>query len=103
MINKSLKQLGEMLQTKQISSVELTQTYLDRIAQLNPEMNAFITVDPDKSLAQAKQADAMIEREKLPRSLVFLSLKKIFLWRKVGAPPAHPKCLKTLLAPTTPL
>lgn len=60
MINKSLKQLGEMLQTKQISSVELTQTYLDRIAQLNPEMNAFITVDPDKSLAQAKQADAMI-------------------------------------------
>ena len=53
MINKSLKQLGEMLQTKQISSVELTQTYLDRIAQLNPEMNAFITVDPDKSLAQA--------------------------------------------------
>jgi aspartyl-tRNA(Asn)/glutamyl-tRNA(Gln) amidotransferase subunit A len=60
MINKSLKQLGEMLQTKQISSVELTQTYLDRIAQLNPEMNAFITVDPDKSLAQAKQADGMI-------------------------------------------
>lgn len=60
MINKSLKQLGEMLQTKQISSVELTQTYLDRIAQLNPEMNAFITLDPDKSLAQAKQADAMI-------------------------------------------
>lgn len=60
MINKSLKQLGEMLQTKQISSVELTQTYLDRIAQLNPEMNAFITVDPDKSLAQAKQADAII-------------------------------------------
>ena len=64
MINKSLKQLGEMLQTKQISSVELTQTYLDRIAQLNPEMNAFITVDPDKSLAQAKQADAMIESGK---------------------------------------
>ena len=60
MINKSLKQLGEMLQTKQISSVELTQTYLDRIAQLNPEINAFITLDADKSLAQAKQADAMI-------------------------------------------
>lgn len=60
MINKSLQQLGAMLQTKQISSVELTQTYLDRIAQLNPEINAFITVDAEKSLAQAQQADSMI-------------------------------------------
>lgn len=89
MINKSLKQLGEMLQTKQISSVELTQTYLDRIAQLNPEMNAFITVDPDKSLAQAKQADAMIATGKTTALTgIPIAQKDIFLaqgWRTTCA------------------
>lgn len=89
MINKSLKQLGEMLQTKQISSVELTQTYLDRIAQLNPEMNAFITVDPDKSLAQAKQADAMIAAGKTTALTgIPIAQKDIFLaqgWRTTCA------------------
>ncbi len=34
MINSSLKQLGEMLQTKKISSVELTQSFLSRIAAI---------------------------------------------------------------------
>jgi len=88
MINKSLKQLGEMLQTKQISSVELTQTYLDRIAQLNPEMNAFITVDPDKSLAQAKQADAMIATGKTTALTgIPIAQKDIFVarWRTTCA------------------
>jgi aspartyl-tRNA(Asn)/glutamyl-tRNA(Gln) amidotransferase subunit A len=45
MINKSLKQLGAMLQGKEISSVELTQEFLNRIDRLNPEINAFITLD----------------------------------------------------------
>ena len=40
MMNRSLKQFGEMLQTKKISSVELTQTFLARIAQHNPSINA---------------------------------------------------------------
>ncbi|MEO6118665.1 MAG: Asp-tRNA(Asn)/Glu-tRNA(Gln) amidotransferase subunit GatA [Methylotenera sp.] len=60
MINHSLKQLGEMLQAKKISSVELTQSYLDRITQYNPNINAYIAVDEAKTLAQAKAADARI-------------------------------------------
>ncbi|HSH71776.1 MAG TPA: Asp-tRNA(Asn)/Glu-tRNA(Gln) amidotransferase subunit GatA [Methylophilaceae bacterium] len=60
MINHSLKQLGSMLQAKEISSVELTQEYLSRIAALNPEINAYITVDADKTLAQASAADQML-------------------------------------------
>ncbi len=58
MIESSLKQLSAALAAKQISSVELTQRYLDRIAQLNPQLNAFVTVDAALSLDQAQAADA---------------------------------------------
>ncbi len=60
MIGKTLKELSAALANKQISSVELTQLHLDRIARLNPEINAFVTVDTEKSLAQADAADARI-------------------------------------------
>ena len=60
MIERSLKLLGQALASKEISSVELTQCYLERIARLNPEINAYITVDPEKSLAQARAADAKL-------------------------------------------
>jgi len=60
MINASLKQLSRALATKQISSVELTQLFLERIERLNPVLNAFITVDAEKSLNSARAADARI-------------------------------------------
>ena len=60
MINSSLKQLGEMLQAKKISSVELTQSFLTRIQQYNPSINAYIALDEAKTLAQAKAADVRI-------------------------------------------
>ncbi|HXU93553.1 MAG TPA: Asp-tRNA(Asn)/Glu-tRNA(Gln) amidotransferase subunit GatA [Gallionella sp.] len=60
MINASLKQLSAALAAKKISSVELTQLYLDRIAKLNPELNAYVTLNPEASLAQARAADAML-------------------------------------------
>ena len=49
-----------MLQTREISSVELTQTYLDRITKYNPSINAYVALDAEKSLHQAKAADARI-------------------------------------------
>lgn len=60
MIERSVKSLAAALASKEISSVELTRLYLDRIERLNPLINAFITVDPEKSLAQAAAADARI-------------------------------------------
>ena len=60
MINKSLKQLSQALAAKQISSVELSTLFLDRIERLNPTLNAFVTVDREKSLNMARQADARI-------------------------------------------
>lgn len=58
--NSSLNQLSQMLANKAISSVELTQTFLNRIDALNPGINAYIALDKDKTLAQAKAADARI-------------------------------------------
>ncbi|MFV1921074.1 MAG: Asp-tRNA(Asn)/Glu-tRNA(Gln) amidotransferase subunit GatA [Methylotenera sp.] len=60
MINQSLKSLSQMLAKKEVSSVEMTQTFLARIKQYNPVINAYITVDEDKSIEQAKAADALI-------------------------------------------
>ena len=60
MINASLKELSQALAAKKISSVELTGLFLDRIERLNPEINAFVTVDREKSLKMAVAADARI-------------------------------------------
>ncbi|WP_415033076.1 Asp-tRNA(Asn)/Glu-tRNA(Gln) amidotransferase subunit GatA [Azonexus sp.] len=56
----SLAQLARALADKSVSSVELASHYLDRIERLNPEINAFITVERDKTLDQARAADARI-------------------------------------------
>ena len=60
MINASLKQLSQALAARQISSVELSTLFLDRIERLNPTLNAFVTVDREKSLLMARAADARI-------------------------------------------
>ncbi len=62
MIEYSLQAMATALANKEISSVELTQLYLDRIARHNPPLNAYITVDPARSLAQARAADERLAR-----------------------------------------
>ena len=85
MLNTSLKELSALLAGKKISSVELTQAFLKRIGELNPKLNAFITVDEGKSLAQAKAADALIAAGKSgPLTGIPVAQKDIFCaegWR----------------------
>ncbi|MBS4097886.1 MAG: Asp-tRNA(Asn)/Glu-tRNA(Gln) amidotransferase subunit GatA [Sulfuricella sp.] len=79
MINASLKELAAQLTAKKISSVELTGMYLDRIERLNPSLNAFITLDRDRSLAQAQAADALIATGKQgPLTGIPIAQKDIF-------------------------
>ncbi len=63
MLNLSLKELSEGLKQKKFSSVELTKFFLNRLDLHNSSINAFITIDKDKSLAMAKQSDEIIKRE----------------------------------------
>ena len=58
MINSSLKELATALAQKKISAVELATLFLNRIEQHNPTLNAFITIDRDRTLAMAQDADA---------------------------------------------
>ncbi|MFZ2854592.1 MAG: amidase family protein, partial [Rhodocyclaceae bacterium] len=60
MITRNLKALAQALASREISSVELTQLYLERIARLNPQLNAYLTTDAEKSFAQARAADARL-------------------------------------------
>jgi len=57
MHKQTVAQLSQGLREKAFSSVELTRSYLDRIAQLDGTYNAFITVDEDAALAAARDAD----------------------------------------------
>ncbi|HEX8986639.1 MAG TPA: Asp-tRNA(Asn)/Glu-tRNA(Gln) amidotransferase subunit GatA [Rhodocyclaceae bacterium] len=58
MIAASLKELSAALAAKKVSAVELATLFLDRIEKLNPTLNAFVTVDREKTLAMARDADA---------------------------------------------
>jgi aspartyl-tRNA(Asn)/glutamyl-tRNA(Gln) amidotransferase subunit A len=79
MLNATLKQLSLQLAQKKLSSAELTQFHLDRIARLNPELNAFVTIDAAKSLAQARAADVQIAAGKAhPLTGVPVAHKDIF-------------------------
>jgi aspartyl-tRNA(Asn)/glutamyl-tRNA(Gln) amidotransferase subunit A len=82
MLNASLKELAAGLAQKKFSSVELTQAFLARIEALNGKLNAFITVDPEKSLAQARSADALIAQGKArPLTGIPVAHKDIFVAR----------------------
>jgi aspartyl-tRNA(Asn)/glutamyl-tRNA(Gln) amidotransferase subunit A len=57
LLNATLLELAGALEAKKVSSVELTRAFLARIQRLNGDLNAFITVDPERSLADARRAD----------------------------------------------
>ena len=57
MIEKTAAELSKKLDNGEVSSVELTRSYLDRIKKYNEELNAYITVCEESALAQAKAAD----------------------------------------------
>ncbi|MCX7152591.1 MAG: Asp-tRNA(Asn)/Glu-tRNA(Gln) amidotransferase subunit GatA [Proteobacteria bacterium] len=61
MINSSLRQLSAALAAKKVSAVELATLFLDRVEKFNPALNAFVTLDRDKTLAQARTADERLK------------------------------------------
>ncbi|MHB8535788.1 MAG: Asp-tRNA(Asn)/Glu-tRNA(Gln) amidotransferase subunit GatA [Sulfuricaulis sp.] len=61
MFHKTVSELSAALRRGEISSAELTGMFLERINRYKA-LNAFITLDPERSLAQARAADARIAK-----------------------------------------
>jgi aspartyl-tRNA(Asn)/glutamyl-tRNA(Gln) amidotransferase subunit A len=74
----SLLQLSELLTNKKCSSTELTQHYLQKI-QENSDLNAFISIDEEYVLEQAKHADLLIKQGKSKQLTgIPMALKDLF-------------------------
>jgi aspartyl-tRNA(Asn)/glutamyl-tRNA(Gln) amidotransferase subunit A len=53
----SIEEVARLYRKRKVSPVEVTKLMLDRIEQLNPKINAYITVTSELALAQAKRAE----------------------------------------------
>lgn len=69
LLDSSARALARAIRTKDISSVEVTQAFLDRIKAVNPRVNAVVQVAADRALAEARQADEALARGTQPAPL----------------------------------
>lgn len=75
----TISEAKEKLQKKEISAVELTTAYLDRIKLLDEKLNAFVTVTEEKALEMAKGADELLASgQDLPLLGIPFSIKDNF-------------------------
>jgi aspartyl-tRNA(Asn)/glutamyl-tRNA(Gln) amidotransferase subunit A len=76
----TVKEAGELLEKKEISSLELTEAVLKRIEEKEPEINAFITITADYAKEKAKKVDEKRAKdEKLSRLAgIPYSLKDVY-------------------------
>jgi Asp-tRNA(Asn)/Glu-tRNA(Gln) amidotransferase A subunit family amidase len=58
----SLTEVAQVIAERRFSSREVTQSCLDRIAQWQPRLNAFMAIEAEEALAAADQADAALAK-----------------------------------------
>ena len=76
----SIEELHEKLRNREISSVEATQVFLERIENVEPKVGSFITVTTEKALSDAENADKRISSGDCQLLTgIPLALKDIFL------------------------
>jgi amidase len=52
---------SQAIRRKEVSSLELTSEYLERIGRLDPSLRSFVAVDTDRALAAAEAADVQVQ------------------------------------------
>ena len=82
---EAIHTLHNRLTQREVSSVEVTRSVLDRIAQLNERLNAYITVTAEEALSQAEEADRRLARGEVPGPLcgIPLAVKDVLATRGV--------------------
>ncbi|MBP2708314.1 amidase [Microbispora sp. RL4-1S] len=53
-------QQAAAVRSRELSPVEITEHYLERVERLNPQVGAFVTVTADRALAQAREQEALL-------------------------------------------
>jgi aspartyl-tRNA(Asn)/glutamyl-tRNA(Gln) amidotransferase subunit A len=81
----SIEEISNLYRIKEISPVEIIEATLDRLNELEPKLNAFITVMTDRALAQAKAAEAaFLRKEEVGKMFgIPVSLKDIFMTKGI--------------------
>jgi len=76
---QSAATLATAIARKEVSSEEVTQAHLDRISQVDERVHAFLYVDPQESIARAREVDQQIGRGELssPLAGVPIALKDL--------------------------
>jgi Asp-tRNA(Asn)/Glu-tRNA(Gln) amidotransferase A subunit family amidase len=68
-VYSSLIGMAEGIRAGKVSTVELTDAHLSRIRELNPKLNAFVTVDGDRARDQAMLAEAALSSSAKTKSI----------------------------------
>jgi aspartyl-tRNA(Asn)/glutamyl-tRNA(Gln) amidotransferase subunit A len=58
LIRRTAAELGALVASGEVSAVEVAQAHLDRIAEVEPKVNAFLHLDGETTLEQARAVDA---------------------------------------------
>jgi aspartyl-tRNA(Asn)/glutamyl-tRNA(Gln) amidotransferase subunit A len=81
----TIEALAPLIRSRKLSPVELTRFLLERISQLQPGINAYITITADSAMAQARQAEQEITKGHYRGVLhgIPISLKDLFHTRSI--------------------
>ena len=76
----SIKEAGKLIASKELSPVELTQAFLDRIEKVDPGLKSYVTLLADTALEEARVAEAEILRGRYrgPLHGIPVALKDLF-------------------------
>jgi aspartyl-tRNA(Asn)/glutamyl-tRNA(Gln) amidotransferase subunit A len=88
LIHQSAATLAAAIARKEVSSEEVTRAHLDRISQVDERVHAFLYVDPESSIARAREVDQQLAKGALSSPLA-------------GVPVALKDLLATKGVPTT--
>jgi len=84
MHNKTVSELKKAIEKKEVSSLELTSLFINRIKNIDPELNSFITLTEEHAIDKAKIIDKEISKGILrPLSGIPLAQKDIFCTKDI--------------------
>jgi len=85
LIRQSAATLAAAIARKEVSSEEVTRAHLDRIAEIDERVHAFLYVDPEASIARAREVDQQIAKGELtsPLAGVPIALKDLLATKGV--------------------